>query len=119
MKNRLLAAMALCAATSSTMPLWASEWADPTLQTVDPNLATDGTGGGEYYIYHPYSGLWLTNGNDWGTTLSVGDTGQLITLEYDIDYILGVPGKSGYVAGHESVYGWRMVLLTQVSMKFG
>ena len=60
MKNRLLAAMALCAATSSTMPLWASEWADPTLQTVDPNLATDGTGGGEYYIYHPYSGLWLT-----------------------------------------------------------
>lgn len=110
MKNRLLAAMALCAATSSTMPLWASEWADPTLQTVDPNLATDGTGGGEYYIYHPYSGLWLTNGNDWGTTLSVGETGQLITLEYDIDYILGTPGKTGYVAGHESVYGWRMVM---------
>ena len=110
MKNRLLAAMALCAATSSTMPLWASEWADPTLQTVDPNLATDGTGGGEYYIYHPYSGLWLTNGNDWGTTLSVGETGQLVTLEYDIDYILGVPGKTGYVAGHESVYGWRMVM---------
>ena len=110
MKNRLLAAMALCAATSSTMPLWASEWADPTLQTVDPNLATDGTGGGEYYIYHPYSGLWLTNGNDWGTTLSVGETGQLITLEYDIDYILGDPKKSGYVAGHESVYGWRMVM---------
>ena len=110
MKNRLLAAMALCAATSSTMPLWASEWADPTLQTVDPNLATNGTGGGEYYIYHPYSGLWLTNGNDWGTTLSVGETGQLVTLEYDIDYILGVPGKTGYVAGHESVYGWRMVM---------
>ncbi len=110
MKNRLLAAMALCAATSSTMPLWASEWADPTLQTVDPNLATDGTGGGEYYIYHPYSGLWLTNGNDWNTTLSVGETGQLITLEYDIDYILGTPGKTGYVAGHESVYGWRMVM---------
>lgn len=110
MKNRLLAAMALCAATSSTMPLWASEWADPTLQSVDPNLATDGTGGGEYYIYHPYSGLWLTNGNDWNTTLSVGETGQLITLEYDIDYILGTPGKTGYVAGHESVYGWRMVM---------
>ena len=29
MKNKLLALMALCGATSSTMPLWAAEWEDP------------------------------------------------------------------------------------------
>ena len=46
MKNRILAAMALCCATSSTMPLWAAEYGDPTIVTVEPNLATDGTGGG-------------------------------------------------------------------------
>lgn len=111
MKNRLLAAMALCAATSSTMPLWAAEWADPTLQAVDPNLVEDGeTGGGEYYIYHPYSGLWMTAGNDYGTTWSVGETGQIVQLKWNIDYILGDPSKTGYVAGHEDVYGWRMVM---------
>lgn len=45
MKNRLLALMALCGATSSTMPLWASEnWPDPTLSFVDPNLTQDETG---------------------------------------------------------------------------
>ena len=112
MKNRLLAAMALCAATSSTMPLWASEWADPTMQTVDPDFSinTPGEEAGEYYIFHPYSGMFMVNGNDWSTTLSLGDTGQLITLEYNIDYILGDPKKTGYVPGHESVYGWRMVM---------
>lgn len=112
MKNRLLAAMALCAATSSTMPLWASEWADPTMKTVDPDFSinTPGTEAGEYYIFHPYSGMFMVNGNDWSTTLSLGDTGQLITLEYNIDYILGDPKKTGYVPGHESVYGWRMVM---------
>ncbi len=44
MKNRLLAVMALCGATSSTLPLWAA-WDGPELQFVEPNLATDGTGG--------------------------------------------------------------------------
>ena len=34
MKNRILAAMALCCATSSTMPLWAAEYDDPTIVTV-------------------------------------------------------------------------------------
>lgn len=112
MKNRLLAAMALCAATSSTMPLWASEWADPTMKAVDPDFSinTPGTEAGEYYIFHPYSGMFMVNGNDWSTTLSLGDTGQLITLQYDIDYILGDPKKTGYVPGHESVYGWRMIM---------
>ena len=45
MKNRILAAMALCCATSSTMPLWAASMATPTIVTVEPNLATDGTEG--------------------------------------------------------------------------
>ena len=44
MKNRILAAMALCCATSSTMPLWAAEYDDPTIVTVEPNLATDRRG---------------------------------------------------------------------------
>ena len=45
MKNSLLTAIALCCATSSTMPLWASAYENPKLETVEPNLATDGTGG--------------------------------------------------------------------------
>ena len=45
MKNRLLALMALCGATSSTLPLWAA-WDDPVLQFTEPNLATDGTEAG-------------------------------------------------------------------------
>ena len=34
MKNRLLALVALCGATSSTLPLWAADWADPELTFV-------------------------------------------------------------------------------------
>ena len=47
MRNNLLVAMALCSATSSTLPLWASEnWPDPALTFVEPNLTPDETGGG-------------------------------------------------------------------------
>lgn len=63
MKNRILAAMALCCATSSTMPLWAAEYGDPTIVTVEPNLATDGTGGGKYYIYHVATRKFIAAGN--------------------------------------------------------
>ena len=69
MKNRLLALMAICGATSSTMPLWGA-WEDPTLQFVKPNLATDGTGGGVYYIYHVATQKFMVNGNyknNWNT----------------------------------------------------
>lgn len=53
MRNNLLVAMALCSATSSTLPLWASEnWPDPALTFVEPNLTPDETGGGVYYVYH-------------------------------------------------------------------
>ena len=92
MKNRLLALMALCGATSSTMPLWASEnWPDPTLSFVDPNLTQDETGGGVYYIYHVATQKFMTNGdwkNNWKTELVVGDEGQEITLSYGEDYEL-------------------------------
>ena len=49
MKNSLLAVMALCGATSSTLPLWASEkYPDPTLAFVDPDLEQSENGGGVY-----------------------------------------------------------------------
>lgn len=82
MKNSLLTAIALCCATSSTMPLWASAYENPKLETVEPNLATNGTGGGVYYVYHVATNKFLTNGNDYNTRLSVGDTGQEVTLSY-------------------------------------
>ena len=87
MKNRLLALMALCGATSSTLPLWAA-WEDPELQFVEPNLATDGTGGGVYYIYHVATQKFMTNGQPYGTRLVVAETGQEMTLSYGEDYEL-------------------------------
>ena len=54
MKNRLLAVMALCGATSSTLPLWAAEWENPIPNFVEPNLATDGTGGGVLRLSRGY-----------------------------------------------------------------
>lgn len=52
MKNKMLALVALCSATSSTMPLWAVEWNDPVLEFAVPDLKTDGTGGGDI-LYLP------------------------------------------------------------------
>ncbi|WP_172634920.1 hypothetical protein [Paraprevotella clara] len=60
MKNRLLAIMALCGATSSTLPLWAA-WDGPELQFVEPNLATDGTGGCTTFIMWPRRSSCPTN----------------------------------------------------------
>ena len=87
MKNRLLALMALCGATSSTLPLWAA-WEAPELQFVDPNLATDGTGGGVYYIYHVATQKFMVNGADYNTRLIVADEGKEVTLSYGEDYEL-------------------------------
>ena len=81
MKNRLLAIMALCGATSSTLPLWAA-WEDPELQFVEPNLATDGTGGGVYYIYHVATQKFMGNSN---TRLVVAAQGQEVPLSYGED----------------------------------
>ena len=117
MKNRLLALMALCGATSSTMPLWASEnWPDPTLSFVDPNLTQDETGGGVYYIYHVATQKFMTNGdwkNNWKTELVVGDEGQEITLSYGEDYELvrrpeGDPDRT-------TAKGWRLSMMNAPS----
>ena len=87
MKNRLLALMALCGATSSTLPLWAA-WDDPVLQFTEPNLATDGTGGGVFYIYHVATQKFMAAGQPYGTRLVVADDGQEVTLSYGQDFEL-------------------------------
>ncbi len=106
MKNSLLTAIALCCATSSTMPLWASAYENPKLETVEPNLATDGTGGGVYYVYHVATNKFLTNGNDYNTRLSVGDTGQEVTLSYGEERA-PLMGKEPLVPGQ----GWTFNML--------
>ena len=89
MKNRLLALVALCGATSSTLPLWAADWADPELTFVKPDL--DGIKGGQrlvYYVYHVASEKFMSNGADYNTTFIVSNTGQEVTLSYESDYEL-------------------------------
>ncbi|WP_302561708.1 hypothetical protein [Paraprevotella clara] len=89
MKNRLLALMALCTATSSTLPLWAADWADPELTFVEPDL--EGIKGGQkevYYVYHVASEKFMSNGADYNTTFIVSDKGQEVTLSYGPDYEL-------------------------------
>ena len=91
MKNKMLALVALCGATSSTMPLWAAEWADPVLEFAAPDLKTDGTGGGVYYVYHVATQKFMCNGNykdNWNTELVVADEGREVTLSYGDDYEL-------------------------------
>ena len=74
--------MALCCATSVTSPLWAqTEWADPVVKISTPNLEQH-EGIQQFYIYHPATGQFVTNGNQYGTQLSVGATGQEITMEW-------------------------------------
>ena len=90
MKNNLFAVIALCSATSSSMPLWAAtEWNDPQLTFVAPNLTEDPvTGGGIYYVYHVATGKFLSDGNfrnNWGTELEVKDKGQKVTLSWGED----------------------------------
>lgn len=98
MKNKLLAAMALCCATS--MSVWAGNWEKPTITSfVDPDLTipteeipTTGykylRGLGDYYLYHLSTGMFLTAGNNYGTQMSLGTTGQKISLSYGHDRIL-------------------------------
>lgn len=62
MKNKLLALMALCGATSSTMPLWAA-WENPELTFATPNLEAIQDGSPEtYYVYHLATGKFMSNG---------------------------------------------------------
>lgn len=85
MRNSLLAAMALCGATMSTMPLWAAtEWEDPTLQTVTIDLESEGI----YYVYHPATKLFMANGNaqnNWGTEVVLSSEGERVRIRKATD----------------------------------
>ncbi len=88
MKNKLLALIALCGATSSTMPLWAA-WEDPQLSFVTPDLEAIQNGTpATYYVYHVASGQFMSAGADWGTTFIVSNDGQEVTISYGKDYQL-------------------------------
>lgn len=108
MKNRLLALMALCGATSSTLPLWAA-WEDPELQFVEPNLTADETGGGVYYIYHVATQKFMTNGQPYGTRLVVAETGQEVTLSYGEDYELANLPETD--EEYSTAKGWRLSMM--------
>lgn len=108
MKNRLLALMALCGATSSTLPLWAA-WDGPELQFVEPNLATDGTGGGVYYVYHVATQKFMSNQRPDGTRLVVDNTGQEVTLNYGDDYELSRRPETD--EEYSTAKGWRLSMM--------
>ena len=98
MKNQLLAAIALCCATSSTMPLWAQQYGRPDIVAVTPNLTEDETGGGKYYLYHVATGKFL-GAND--TRLAVDSLGLEVTLTYGEERVPAY-GKDPVVPGE----GW-------------
>ena len=111
MKNRLLAVMALCGATSSTLPLWAAEWENPIPNFVEPNLATDGTGGGVYYVYHVVTQKFITCGDynhNWGTEVIVADEGKKLDLTYDTDYELSNRPETD--KEYSNAKGWRFTM---------
>ena len=88
MKNKLLALIALCGATSSTMPLWAA-WEDPQLSFVTPDLEAIQKGTpATYYVYHVASGQFMSAGADYGTTFVIASDGQEVTISYGKDYQL-------------------------------
>ena len=98
--------MALCCATSVTSPLWAqTEWADPVVKISTPNLEQH-EGVQQFYIYHPATGQFVTNGNQYGTQLSVGATGQEITMEWGPEREPTV-GADPVVSGE----GWKLNML--------
>ena len=120
MKNKLLALMALCGATSSTMPLWASEnWPDPVLSFTDPNLTQDETGGGVYYIYHVATQKFMNCGpwkhSDWKSELIVADRGLAVTLTWGQDYELSRHDPSA--SDYNAAYGWRLSTMEGYSDK--
>ena len=111
MKNSLLAVMALCGATSSTLPLWAAEWENPIPNFVEPNLAADGTGGGVYYIYHVATQKFITCGDynhNWGTEVIVADEGKQLDLTYDTDYELSNRPETD--KEYSNAKGWRFTM---------
>ncbi len=85
MKNKVLKLMALCTMAALPWNVGAVEWEEPVLEFVEPDLSTNGSGGGTYYIYHVGTRKFLTNGNAFDTQLSVGENGQKVTLYYGTD----------------------------------
>ena len=98
MKNRLLALMALCTATASTMPLWAAYPDDPALTFVsddelglDELMANPGTQK-TFYMYHVATGKFLNDGNwnnNWNSEVVIADDGLAVTLSYGLDTHFG------------------------------
>ena len=111
-KNRLLAMLALCGAAFVTATsMWAAtEWDDPQMQFVTPNLVEDvSEGGGTYYVYHVATGKFLSNGNwlnNWNTEVEVKDQGQEVTLSWGQDYQLANVDPSD--PEYNDAYGWRI-----------
>lgn len=85
MRNKVLKLMALCTMAALPWNVGAVEWEEPVLEFVEPDLSTNGSGGGTYYIYHVGTRKFLTNGNAFDTQLSVGENGQKVTLYYGTD----------------------------------
>ena len=75
MKKTLLLGLALSAAIAT----FADEWQKPVYSGKYQPLTTEET----VYIYNPEAQMFLTEGNDYGTHASVGDTGlQFKVLQY-------------------------------------
>ena len=111
MKNRLLALMALCTATASTMPLWAAYPDDPTLTFVsddelglDELMANPGTQK-TFYMYHVATGKFLNDGNwknNWSSEVVIANDGLAVTLSYGLDT------QFGYLAENDENYNPNM-----------
>ena len=101
---------ALCCATSSALPLWAADIPDPELKFVTPDLSAIQEGSSEvYYIYHVQSGMFMSAGSTYGTTLIVATEGLPVTLSYGNDYELSrrETTDAAYYAGE----GFRMSMM--------
>lgn len=89
MKSHLLTLVALCGATMSSIPLWAAtEWEDPTVQTVTIDLEAGGT----YFVYHPATKMFMVNGNSYNTQLSLAKKGLKIRVKPAEDSRFSVSG---------------------------
>lgn len=108
--------MALCGATSSTMPLWAA-WENPELTFATPNLEAIQDGSPEtYYVYHLATGKFMSNGADYNTSLIVSDNGQEVTLSYGNDYKLIT--KDVEASDYSDALGFRMSMMNGPSSNF-
>lgn len=74
MKNKLLPMFALACAASMSLPVMADGWTAPSpkgSELVSKN---------SYHLYNTGAGQFLVNGNNWGTTTSLGENGNEMLL---------------------------------------